>query len=131
MKDSKSVVSSESLDSAHRLTISDVPTRIHLRPAHCETNLQTSSHIKLITYAHRSRVNVTGVDTFRSHSGHSVCVKRSIDLEHLTSNQVATGSIPERLGLNVSLSGRSALFVLGAVHPGSLLAGDSALEDRL
>ena len=30
------------------------------------------------------------------HSGHSVCVKRSIDLEHLTSNQVATGSITAR-----------------------------------
>ena len=37
----------------------------------------------------------------------------------------------DRLGLNVSISGRSALFVLGAVHPGSLSAGDSALEDRL
>ena len=37
----------------------------------------------------------------------------------------------DRLGLNVSISGRSALFVFVAVHPGSLSAGDSALEDRL
>ena len=37
----------------------------------------------------------------------------------------------DRLGLDVSISGRSALFVLGAVHPGPLSVGDSALEDRL